>query len=207
LQARPDGARRAVREWLSVREELGPCLADALAWRMVASLAQQMGESRFQALSRALLAERPPGDARASLLEPGLAQLLAQAGAPDQAMLTQQFNQLFGAEQARLAGTLAQIAIPRTSFTARRMAGKAYEVHYQVGASAGDVAPFSVLYATLGPWDGEIPAEALARVDSVRDGVLPASFARGTRLFTAVERREALLGCSVRLAARRWEVQ
>ena len=49
--------------------------------------------------------------------------------------------------------------------------------------------------------------KALARVDGTRAGVLPASFARGTRLFTALERREPLLGCSVRLAARRWEVK
>ncbi|QNA87999.1 hypothetical protein G4G28_05015 [Massilia sp. Dwa41.01b] len=48
LQARGRGAERAVHAWLSVREELGPCLADALAWRMVASLAQQMGEPRFR---------------------------------------------------------------------------------------------------------------------------------------------------------------
>ena len=207
LQARPSGAGRAVREWLGVREELGPCLADALAWRMVSSLAQQMGDARFRTLSRSVLAERPPGDARASLLDPGFARLLAQAGAPDQATLTRQFNQLFGAEQARFAGTLDRIVLPQVSFTAQRMAAKALEVHYQVGQSAGEVPPFSVLYVTLGPWDGEIAAEALARVDSTRAGVLPASFARGTRLFTAVERHEALLGCSVRLMARRWEVK
>jgi hypothetical protein len=121
-------------------------------------------------------------------------------------MLTQRFDQLFGAEQARMAGTLDQIVIPRASFTAQRMTGKSFEVHYQVGSSAGEVPPFSVLYVVLGPWDGEIASEALARVDSMRAGVLPTSFARGTRLFTAVERREALLGCSVRLAARRWEL-
>jgi hypothetical protein len=207
LQARPGGARHALHAWLSVREELGPCLADALAWRMVASLAQHMGEPRFQALSRSVLAERPPGDARASLFDPGFAGLLAQHGAPDQAMLAQQFDQLFGAEQARMAGTLGPIALPQARFTAQRMAGNSYEVHYQLGPSAGDAAPFSVLYVALGPWDGEIPAEALARVDSIRAGVLPASFARGTRLFTAVERREPLLGCSVRLAGRRWEVK
>lgn len=207
LQTRPGGTGRAVRQWLSVREELGTCLSDALAWQMVSSLAQQMGESRFQALSRSVLAERPPGDARASLLEPGFAQLLAQAGAPGQAMLTRQFDQLFGAEQARMAGTLDQIAVQQARFTAQRMTGKTFEVHYQVGSSATEVPPFSVLYVALGPWDGEIAAEALARVDSTRAGVLPASFVRGTRLFTAVERREALLGCSVRLAARRWEVQ
>lgn len=207
LQARPGGARRAVHEWLSVREELGPCLADALAWRMVASLAQDMGASRFQALARAVLAERPPGDARAALFGPDFAELLAQSGAPGQAALTRQFQALFAAEQARLAPALDAIAIPQASFRAQRMTGKTFEVHYRLDPSPGEAPPFAVLYLALEPWDGELPSEALARVDSTRAGVLPASFARGTRLFTAVERREALLGCSVRLAARRWEVK
>lgn len=207
LQARPGGASRVVHEWLSVREELGPCLADALAWRMVASLAQDMGESRFQALARSVLAERPPGDARASLFAPDFPRLLAQSGAPDQAGLTRRFHGLFAAEQARLARALDGIAIPQASFSAQRMAGNTFEVHYRLGPAAGEAPPFAVLYVALKPWDGEIPPEALARVDSTRAGVLPASFPRGTRLFTAVERREALLGCSVRLAARRWEVK
>lgn len=210
LQARHRDAGSAVRQWLTVREELGACLSDALAWRMVSSLAQQMGEQRFQALGRAVLAVRPPNDARASLFEPSFAQLLARAQAPDQAMLARQFARLFSAEQARLAGTLDQIAMPRASFTARRMEGSAYEVRYQLGAADDEAAaklPFSVRYVTLGPWDAQIAAEVLARVDTTRAGVLPASFARGTRLFTAVERQEALLGCSVRLAAQRWEVK
>ncbi|MDB5951312.1 MAG: hypothetical protein JWR65_3167 [Massilia sp.] len=63
LQARQRDAGGAVRQWLTVREELGTCLSDALAWRMVSSLAQQMGEQRFQARSRSVLAVRPP-DAR-----------------------------------------------------------------------------------------------------------------------------------------------
>ena len=207
LQGRPGGTDKLVYAWNSVREELGPCLADALAWKMVASLAQRIGAPRFQALSRSVLAVRPPDDARASLFAPGFDGLLEQHGAPDRATLTRQFQQVFGAEQARLAATLDRIAIPQVRFSARRMAGKAYEVHYQAGPAAGEVPPFSVLYATLGPWDGELPAELLARVDGTRAGVLPASFARGTRLFTALERREAALGCSVRLAARRWELK
>ncbi|QNA87998.1 hypothetical protein G4G28_05010 [Massilia sp. Dwa41.01b] len=154
-----------------------------------------------------MLAERPPGDARASLLDPGFAALLAQAGAPGQARLTRQFDALFKAEQARMAGTLDRIAVPQVRFSAQRMAGNTFEVHYRTGPAAGEVPPFSVLYRTLGPWDGEIAPEALSRVDSTRAGVLPASFARGTRLFTAVERRDALLGCSARLAAQRWEVK
>ncbi|HEX9173113.1 MAG TPA: hypothetical protein VF861_10650 [Telluria sp.] len=208
LQARQRDAGSAVRQWLTVSEELGPCLSEALAWRMVSALAQQMGEQRFQSLARTVLAVRPPDDARASLFEPGFAQLLAQAQAPDQAMLTQQFGRLFSAEQARLAGTLDQIAMPRVEFKARRMEGSTYEVHYQVGnRNETPALPYSVRYVTLGPWDAEIEAEVLARVDATRDGVLPASFARGTRLFTAVERPEALLNCSVRLAAQRWEIK
>jgi ABC-type transport system involved in multi-copper enzyme maturation permease subunit len=208
LQARGRDAGSAVRQWLTVSEELGTCLSDALAWRMVSALAQQMGEQRFQGLARAVLAVRPPDDARASLFEPSFAQILAQAQAPDRATLAQQFNRLFSAEQARLASTLDQIAMPKVSFAARRMDGSTYEVHYQVGNGPGTTAlPFSVRYVELGPWDSEIQAELLARVDTTRSGVLPASFARGTRLFTAVERPEALLNCSVRLAAQRWEIK
>lgn len=208
LQARQREAGSAVRQWLTVSEELGTCLSDALAWRMVSSMAQQMGEQRFQGLARAVLAVRPPDDARASLFEPSFAQLLAQAQAPDQAMLTQQFASLFKGEQARLAGTLDKIPMPKVEFKARRMEGSTYEVHYQVGKQTETQAlPFSVRYVTLGPWDAEIEAEVLARVDTSRGGVLPASFARGTRLFTAVERPDALLDCSVRLAAQRWEIK
>lgn len=207
LRARQRDAGSAVRQWLTVREELGTCLSDALAWRMVSSLAQQMGEQRFQTLSRSALAVRPPDDARASLFEPTFAQLLARAQAPDQATLARQFGSLFRAEQVRLAATLDQIATPKVSFTARPMEGSTFEVHYQVGKADGDVPPFSVRYVTLGPWASELAAESLARVDATRAGVLPASFARGTRLFTAVERREARLNCSVRLAAQRWEVK
>ena len=174
---------------------------------MVTSLSDQIGEERFQALARDVLGRRPPNDARASLLEPTFANLLARHGAPDQAALTRQFDRLFSSEQARLAATLAQIERPAVAFTARPMGGRTYEVHYGVGADDRGVAPFSVRYAVLGPWDGELAPESLSREDSTRAGVLPASYPRGTRLFTAVERREALLGCTVRLAARRWEVR
>ena len=207
LQARQRDAGSAVRQWLTVREELGTCLSDALAWRMVASLAQQIGQQRFEALSRGVLAVRPPGDDRASLFTSSFTEQLADARAPDQAMLARQFAQLFSAEQARLANTLSQISVPQVRFAARPMKGNAYEVHYQVGKADGEALPFSVLYVTLDPWDAELSAEVLARVDATRAGVLPASYARGIRLFTAVERREPLLGCSVRLAAQRWEVR
>ena len=210
LQARQIEPSTVLSQWLSMREQLGPCLSDALAWRMVASMAQTIGTGRFQSLSRSVLAQRPPGDARVSLADPGFAALLAQAGAPDQSSLARQFGQLFHAEQGRLAGPLGAMPIPQASFSANKMEGKSFEVHYQLGqasTAAGEGAPFSIRYLALAPWQGEIPDEMLARLDTTRSGVLPASFLRGTRVFTAVEQYQPLLGCSVRLAARRWEVQ
>ena len=199
-------ASSALHQWLTVREELGACLGDALAWRMVASLAQQLGEPRFAALGKAALTARAPADARA-MFEPGLAQLLVQAGAPDQAAMARQFDALFLAEQARLAEPLSRIALPKVRFTAQRMQGSTYEVHYTVADGPRDTLPFSVRYLALGPWDGEIAPELPARIDTARDGVLPASYPRGARIFSAVERRDVQLGCSIRLAAQRWEVR
>ena len=207
LQRRRIGTGTALRQWLSVREQLGTCLSDALAWRMVSSMAGQMGAQRFQSLARAVLAARPPADARASLFEPGVATLLARAGAPDIAALARQFDSTLNGEQMRLAASLDRIALPAVAFKAQPMEGSTYEVHYLVGKPNDQARPFSVRYVELGPWDAALPPESLVRVDSERSGVLPASFARGTRLFTAVELREPLLGCSVRLAARRWEVK
>jgi len=207
LQAQPAGSGSAMQQWFSVRERLGTCLADALAWRMVSSLEQGLGEQRFQAVSRAALAARPPNDARAVLLAPSLDQLLEQAGAPHGAALARQFDAMFKADQLRLATRLDLIALPPVVFRARPMRGSSYEIHYQVGEPGAVEAPFSVHYAELGPWDGQLAGETLARIDTARSGILPASYVAGARLFTAVERHEALLGCSVRVAAQRWEVK
>ena len=207
LQQRHTSIDSTLRQWLSVREQLGTCLSDALAWRMMTSLAQHMGVARFQALNRAVLAVRPPGGAQAALFEPNFAQMLAQSQAPDLAALARQFDVVLRVEQARLAASLDQIAVPPVSFKALPMEGSAYEVHYMVGKASGEQPAFSVRYVELDPWDAELGAEDLARVDATHAGVLPVSYARGTRLFTAVERREALLGCSVRLAAQRWETR
>jgi len=207
LQARQRDAGTVVGQWLTIREELGTCLADALAWRMASSLAQQIGEQRFRALNQAALALRPAEDARVSLFAPSFAQLLKQSQAPDQAVLAKKFGELFKSEQERLASSLDRVVMPQVKFTARPMQGSTYEIHYQVSDAETSTEPFSVRYATVAPWDASIPAATLARVDTTRSGVLPASYARGTRLFTALERRDPLLGCNVRLAAQRWEVK
>jgi hypothetical protein len=196
----------AIDQWLTTRETLGPCLSNALAWRMVSSLAARLGEPRFTAMSRALLAARPSNDARASLFPGSLDRLLAQAGAPDRATLARELDALLTADQARLAASVGKIAVPRIALAAHKMAGSTFEVRYSLGGADGATL-YAVRYVSLGPWDAEIAPELMARVDATRDGVLPASYARGTRLYTAVERREDVLGCNIRLASQRWEVK
>jgi hypothetical protein len=67
-------------------------------------------------------------------------------------------------------------------------------------------ASYWVLHQSLGPWTGE--TGGLSRFDvSGGSAVLPVSPSRGMRLLVAVETEDALLGCPVRLAATRLEVQ
>jgi hypothetical protein len=204
LHARHASIDSALGQWMSVREQLGPCLGDALAWRMVTSLSAQMGAAQFQALSRRALIVPPSSAVHDALLAPTMAQLLAQSHGPDLAALARAVEALGAAEQRRLGARLDAIVLPAVTFAARRMDGRSYEVGYTVDAAA---APFAVRYTELQPWSAELSNAALARVDAAGSGVLPASFARGTRLFTAVERDDPQLGCKVRLAAQRWSVQ
>lgn len=207
LERRGMNAGSTLRQWLSAREQLGTCLGDALAWRMVASVEQQVGSQRFQALARRAFATRPPNDLRGLLFEPSVDQLFADAALPALPVLQRQFVAALQRDQASLAATLDRIALPTVTFSARQMRGGAFEVHYQTGKAGSVVAPFSVRYRVLGPWESELANESLALVDATQSGVLPVSYGSGTRLFTAVEQRDPILGCSVRVASRRWEVQ
>ena len=207
LSARQIGMDSALGQWLTTREELGACLGDALAWRMAMSLEQQLGPQGFQTLARSVFAAPHPKDMHSLLTDPSLAEVLVRAQVPPLPALALRFEKDLRADQARLGPALDQLALPSVVFSTKSMGGKAFEVHYQVGKAGAVLAPFSVRYLELGPWAGELANEALAQVDSARSGVLPASYARGTRLFTAVEQRDARLGCNVRIASSRWEVQ
>jgi hypothetical protein len=64
-----------------------------------------------------------------------------------------------------------------------------------------------VLYRGLRPWTGELDRDDLARFDTTGAGVLPFTFTKGERLFTAFEVFEPALRCNVRLRAERWEAR
>jgi hypothetical protein len=192
--------------WLMVREQLGDCLSDALAWRAVALLVQELGPDRFRQLTTALFGRRLPDDARAAFLESSFNNAWRHADAPAFPTFAEGLRVALQADQVRAAATPDAIVQAPVIFQATAMGGSAFEVHYRLGAINAANPPFAVRYAEIGPWQPELDRESLARVDATRSGVLPRSFQRGAILFTAIELRDTHLACTLRLGARRWEL-
>lgn len=204
IESRNESLEQALDHWLLTREALGDCLGDSLAWRATQVLATSLGEQKFRDLSRALFSVRPPGDIRAFLGEKSVDELLRRAGMPGTKALADSLQATLQRESAGLA------TLPpwKVSFRAAPMRGSTFELRYAVAsADATPLPSFAVRYIRVGPWKGELTRASMERVDATASGVLPASFPRGERIFTAVEVHSPQLGCTVRLGARRWEVR
>jgi ABC-2 family transporter len=195
-----------LRHWLVVREQLGDCLSDALAWRAVALLVQDVGPDRFRQLAMELFGRHLPDDARAALLESSFNDAWRRVDAPAFPTFAEGLRAALQADQVRGAAIPDAIVQEPVIFQAVAMRGGAYEVHYRLGAINATNPPFAVRYAEIGPWQPELDQESLSRVDATRSGVLPRSFQRGAILFTAIELRDKHLACTLRLGARRWEL-
>lgn len=199
---------QALDNWLTTREQLGDCLADALAWRTTEVLAQTLGTERFDSLARALFGHRATADMRAFMSEDPPGEVLRQAQAPSIQQLADMLQAQAGNDQLRFADVLQRIRLWPVSIEAEPMRGSAIQLRYDVAAVDGQMPPsFAVLYARIGPWESEVPRDRLARVDALSGGVLPTSFVLGARVLTAVEMPVPELACTVRMDARRWELQ
>jgi hypothetical protein len=187
--------------WEESMEQLGPCVAGAVAFATADVLASTLGEAPFYRLLGALFS-RQPHDVRL-LFEERPSARLARAGAPWQTIAAR-----VEAERRRWRQERARelAAIPRRSATisAQRSARRGVSVQGRVRGAAA----FRLLYAPLGPWT-RVPA-SLARLD-VRGapaaaevaGTVPISLPKGSRVFAAVEVEEPLLECPRRLHATR----
>jgi hypothetical protein len=208
--AAPEGVSlQTLHAWLATREQLGDCLSGALAWRAVEVLAHELGPARFQALARAAQGRRPANDLRGALSERTLTQLLADADAPSLDATVQALNQALADDRARRASELGALTRwqPKLGAVASP-SGPAIEVHHSL--SRGDGGPssgYTLLYARLEPWARELDREELLRFDTTGRGILPVTFQRGSRLFTAFEVFEPGLACNLRLRAERWEAE
>jgi len=202
----PSALAQALQRWLATREQLGDCLADALAWRTAQWLHDSAGDEAFQQLARSLFGKRPASDIRAYLAERPVDALLQGVGAPTIAALAEPLQQAIQAEAAARADRLPSSKWS-AAFETVAMPGSLFELRHTLTASTAPIPPHAVRYMRIGPWDGELSRARMERVDATAAGVLPASFARGELLFAAAEVYSPDLQCTVRIGARRWEVQ
>jgi hypothetical protein len=199
---------QALRQWLATREQLGDCLGDALAWRVVEWLYASLGEERFQQLARAALGQRPSAGIRAFLSEKPMDTLLQNAGAPAIQALAEQLQKAIQAPSSADASRLPAVPQWSAKIEAVSMRGSLFELRHSLGAPGAEPSPpYAVRYLRVEPWDGELSRASMERTDADAPGVLPATFVRGERLFTAVEMYSPDLQCTLRLDARRWSVQ
>ena len=199
----------ALERWYTTRERLGTCLSDSVAQEAVSVLAERLGPERFQAFAREALGVRPPRDVRALLAERRVPDLLAAHSAPTLAELVAEVRARIGAAKQADAAGFAQLSSLQPSRKEARVASASVEVRHALRSTDSARPPISYAfrYVQLGPWADEITPEFLGRIDAVGQGVMPFVVPVGTRLFTAFEVQDARLGCAVRLAAGRWEVQ
>jgi len=190
--------REELRDWLTTREKLGPCLAQAVEVGLVEVVKEQNPDG-FQALATRLLGgERPGQDFRASLFRKSVEVDLDQ--------VVKGFAKRVAADRLAFAEDLAKRQQVTTQLDAKVVGrGSGIELHHAVQSDGGDPVDYTVRYATLKPWAGE--KLTLLSFSTQGSGVLPQVFPRGTRLFSSFDIDEPALGCVVRHGAQRQELQ
>jgi len=176
-------------------ELLGDCLAVALSWRAVQTLHERLGAERFRTLMRTALAEPVADDARALIAARTTGRLLDEAGLP--------LGTLARAVDAALASHDAA-ALPTLHVDAVPQAGAMAALSYRVAGPAP--AGLAVRYKLLRPMEPGVDPLTTLWAGGTASGVLPATFARGTRVFVMADAPAPALGCRYRLGAVRVEV-
>jgi hypothetical protein len=195
LKAHGMDAGAALRQVGVANELLGDCLVDALAWRAVQSLHDRLGEARFRALMRTALAGPAGDDARALFGIRSTADLLAQAGYPLDELAQSVDQALVSSATAALPALRVQV-VPQ--------AGAMAALRYRVD---GLLPPgLDVRYTVLKPMDARPSTTDMQRVGGKAAGMIPATFARGTRVLVAAEAPDPDLQCPYRVGAVRVEL-
>lgn len=180
-------AEAALRRADTTDEVLGDCLAGAYAWRAVQTLHERLGAQRFQALMRAALGQQTSDDVRGLLELPSTNELLEQAGVP----------------LRRLAQSLGRDGLQAPSSALRvrasRLAGDMFELRYRITGMPPSGA--RVRYKVLHPGEPYVQSEDTYWAGAGTSGVLPATFAGGTRVFVLAEAYDPGLACRYRIGA------
>ncbi len=188
-----------LRRWSHTSEHVSECVSQALAFAAMDTLAAELGPDRLIALMRELFKE-PYDDVRVLFARSADA-WLSRAGV-DWSDWAKRTNEAIAQARAREAEVLAE----RPHIEARVTQQRTPERGITIEAHVTGTPAYWVLHSELGPWTADViePARFDAHEPHV---VLPLSPSSGTRLFTAIETDDPVLGCPVRVFAQRLDVK
>lgn len=188
-----------LRRWLSTRERLGACQADALAFVVVQSAVEAIGEEELLAVARASLPPtKSPWEAWWRAEDPEV--VLERRGLGLDALVQHTQEALAARREAgALAGRLvadAELRFVEPLGEQRRL---------EVGLAAEVMPEWWVRYYRLQPWSSDV-SDRESRVDVVGGAStvrLPDVWLRGERVLVSVEAEDPALGCAMRLRSER----
>jgi hypothetical protein len=186
----------ALRKADTTDELLGECLSAAYAWRAVQTLHERLGPERYRSLMRAALGQPSPDDARGLLRVASAADLLEQGG-----FSLHELALAMRKEMPQDPGTAPPSAL---QVEATRLEGRMSELRYRITGAAP--AALTVRYKALRPAEPYVEPATTWWAGTASSGVLPATFAAGTRVFVMAEAFDPALGCRYRLGAVRKEL-
>ena len=186
----------ALRRADTTDELLGECLGSAYAWRAVQTLHDRLGPERYRTLMRAALGQPSFDDGRSLVRVAATADLLAQGGL-SLPQLAQAMRQDLGKNAATAPPSTLQVQ-------AARLAGTSAELRYRISGAAPS--GLTVRYKALRPAEPSVDPSTTYWAGTGASGVLPATFAAGTRVFVMAEAFDPALGCRYRLGAVRKEL-
>ncbi|MET0988691.1 MAG: ABC transporter permease [Steroidobacteraceae bacterium] len=188
-----------LQQWSKTSEHVSECVSQGLAFAAMNVLLQQLGRERVFALMRTIFSE--PDENVRVLFERTPDENLSRAGV-QWSEWADRTQVAITAARKRYADELNKRPHVQARIAQRSSATRGTTIQ----ADVNGVAAYWVLYQELGPWtaDAVEPSRFDARTSPV---VLPISPASGTSLFTAIEADDPVLGCPVRVFARRLAVQ
>jgi hypothetical protein len=181
--------RDRIRRWHRTREELGPPIATALAESGLDALESMKGREVVFALAKATFG-RPVRSSSLSVTD--------ELFDPPDALFEEAAGTSFDAFLERWIAVVRSAPIEldaRIEVTRGEGAIRTLSLRAPVGAV--------LVHEKLGPFDTALDEAALARTSADVVGV----YAPGDRVFTAVELPSEALGCAIRVAARRIEIE
>lgn len=186
----------SLRASASTDEALGSCLSDALSWRAVRILADDLGPERFRALMRAALAVPLADDLDGIASVRATDALLEAAG--------HSMNRV-GATLGRVLPPRALAPLPALQVEARPLAGDMVELHYRAShlPAGADVA---LHYRPLRAAESIVSGAGTRWAALQASGVIPAVFTSGSRVLVFGQVRDRSLGCAYRFGAIRKEL-